>query len=84
MGLAPSCTRLSDTIAVVLGVVGVKLLIEDVVVVGPVASLAIIFVLFGIGIGISLIADARDPQAEEKRREREQSIPHVEGDAPAE
>src|ERR687896_1382915 len=36
---------LDETIAIVLGVVGVKLLIEDVVKIGPVASLAIVAVL---------------------------------------
>ena len=37
---------LDETIAIVLGLVGVKLLIEDLVKIGPVASLGIIAVLF--------------------------------------
>jgi len=76
-GLITRFRYLDQTIAVVLGTVGIKLLIEDLVKVGPVPSLAIIFVLFAAGIAASLFADARDPQAEEKRREREESIPHL-------
>ena len=54
-----------------LGLVGVKLLIEDLVQVGPVASLAVIVGLaFTIGIVLSLRADRRDPDAERKREER--------------
>jgi tellurite resistance protein TerC len=61
---------LDETIAVVLGLVGVKLLIEDLWKVGPVESLVVIAVAFTIGIYLSLRADRRDPQAEEHRRER--------------
>ncbi len=61
---------LDETIAVVLGLVGVKLLIEDLIKIGPVASLVLIFVAFAIGIGLSLRADRRDPDAEAKREER--------------
>jgi tellurite resistance protein TerC len=61
---------LDETIAVVLGLVGVKLLIEDLVKVGPVPSLAVIAVAFTIGIVLSVRADRRDPQAEEHREER--------------
>jgi tellurite resistance protein TerC len=61
---------LDETIAIVLGLVGVKLLIEDVVKVGPVASLAGIAVAFTIGIWLSVRADRNDPHAEEKREER--------------
>jgi tellurite resistance protein TerC len=61
---------LDETIAVVLGLVGVKLLIEDLVKVGPVASLAMIFVAFTVGIGLSLRADRRDPDSDRKREER--------------
>jgi tellurite resistance protein TerC len=61
---------LDETIAIVLGLVGVKLLIEDFVKIGPVASLAMIFVAFTVGIVLSLRADRRDPDAEEKREER--------------
>jgi hypothetical protein len=50
--------------------VGVKLLIEDVVKIGPVASLGIIAVSFTVGIIASLIADKNDPDSERKREER--------------
>ena len=43
-----------------LGLVGVKLLIEDIVKIGPVASLAGIAAAFTIGIGLSIRADRRD------------------------
>ena len=49
---------------------GVKLLIEDLVKIGPVPSLAVIAVAFAIGIGLSVRADSRDPDAEHKREER--------------
>ncbi len=65
---------LDETIAIVLGLVGVKLLIEDLVKIGPVVSLAIIAVAFTIGILLSVRADRRDPDAEEKRRERTESM----------
>ena len=65
---------LDETIAIVLGLVGVKLLIEDLVEIGPVVSLAIIAVAFTIGILLSIRADRRDPDAEEKRRERTESM----------
>src|SRR5918998_636502 len=65
---------LDETIAVVLGLVGVKLLIEDFVKVGPVESLVVIAVAFAIGIYLSLRADKRDPHAEEHRRERMQAL----------
>ncbi len=61
---------LDETIAVVLGLVGVKLLIEDIVEVGPVASLAVIAVAFTIGILLSIRADRRDPDSDRKREER--------------
>jgi tellurite resistance protein TerC len=65
---------LDETIAIVLGLVGVKLLIEDLVEIGPVVSLAIIAVAFTIGILLSIRADRRDPDAAEKRRERTESM----------
>jgi len=69
-GLIKRFRYLDETIAIVLGVVGVKLLIEDLVKIGPVASLAIIAVLFAGGIAASLVADSRDPDSERKREER--------------
>src|SRR5919206_205080 len=54
---------LDETIAVVLALVGVKLLIEDLVKVGPLVSLAAIAVAFTVGILLSIRADRRDPEA---------------------
>jgi tellurite resistance protein TerC len=65
---------LDETIAIVLGLVGVKLLIEDLVEIGPVVSLAIIAVAFTIGILLSIRADKHDPHAEERRKERTESM----------
>ena len=61
---------LDETIAIVLGLVGVKLLIEDVVKIGPVVSLLVIAVAFAVGIALSIRADRRDPDADRKREER--------------
>ena len=69
-GLIARFRYLDQTIAVVLGVVGIKLLIEDIVEVGPLASLGIIALLFAIGIVASLIGDRRDPDEDEHRAER--------------
>jgi tellurite resistance protein TerC len=65
---------LDETIAIVLGLVGVKLLIEDLVYVGPIASFAVIAVAFTIGIVASLVADRRDPDADRLREERVESV----------
>jgi tellurite resistance protein TerC len=65
---------LNETIAIVLGLVGVKLLIEDLVKVGPVASLAVIAAAFTIGIVLSILGDRRDPDAELHRRERAEAV----------
>lgn len=73
-GLIARFRYLDETIAIVLGVVGVKLLIEDLVKIGPVASLAIIAVLFAGGIIASILADRRDPDSERKRDERRASM----------
>ena len=69
-GLIARFRYLDETIAVVLGVVGVKLLIEDFVKIGPIVSLAIIAVLFTVGIVASLLADRNDPDSEAKQKER--------------
>ena len=71
---------LDETIAVVLGLVGVKLLIEDIVKIGPVPSLGMIAVAFAIGIGLSLRADSNDPDAEEKREERKEHMKETHAD----
>jgi tellurite resistance protein TerC len=65
---------LDETIAVVLGLVAVKLLIEDLVHIGPLASLAGIAAAFAIGIGLSLRGDRKDPDSEEKRDERMRTL----------
>src|SRR3954463_16593594 len=57
---------LSQTIAIVLAIVAVKLLIEDVVKIGPVVSLALVAGCFAVGIAASLAQDRRlaaDPTA---------------------
>jgi tellurite resistance protein TerC len=56
-GLMKRFRYLDETIAVVLGLVAVKLLIEDIVHISPQASLAGVAVAFAIGIGLSLRAD---------------------------
>jgi tellurite resistance protein TerC len=76
-GLIRRFRYLDETIAVVLALVAVKLLLEDVYKVGPVASLLMVAACFAVGIVASLIADARDPGAEAKREER------APGDPPA-
>ena len=65
---------LDETIAIVLGLVGVKLLIEDLVKIGPVASLAGIAAAFTIGIVLSIRGDRRDPDAAQHRRERTEAM----------
>src|SRR3954465_12422565 len=58
-GLARRFRYLDETIAVVLGIVGVKLLVEDLVKIGPLPSLAVIAAAFAAGITASLVADSR-------------------------
>jgi tellurite resistance protein TerC len=62
-GLIRRFRYLDETIAVVLGLVGVKLLVDDFVKVGPLASLAGIAVLFAAGIAASLVADRTERAA---------------------
>jgi tellurite resistance protein TerC len=59
---------LDETIAVVLGMVGLKLLIEDLYKVGPVLSLVLVLVAFAVGIGASVLGDRRDPEGAAARR----------------
>ena len=68
-GLIRRFRYLDETIAVVLALVAVKLLIEDVYKVGPVASLLRGRGVLRVGIVASLIADARDPEAEARRED---------------
>jgi tellurite resistance protein TerC len=63
---------LDQTIALVLALVGVKLLLEDVYKLGPIASLGVVFLCFAAGIAASVIADRRDPEG---RRAREANDP---------
>ena len=65
---------LDETIAIVLGLVGVKLLTEDLVYIGPLVSLAVIAVAFTIGIVASILADRRDPDSERKREQRMETM----------
>ena len=64
-GLMRRFRYLDETIAVVLGLVGVKLLIEDVVHVGPEASLGVVALAFTIGIVLSVRADRRLGEVED-------------------
>jgi tellurite resistance protein TerC len=73
-GLIRRFRYLDETIAIVLGIVAVKLLIEDLYKVGPVLTLAIVFIAFAIGIVASLIADRNDPDADAKREQRTESL----------
>ena len=69
-GLIKRFRYLDQTVAIVLAVVAVKLLVEDLYKVGPAASLALVAVVFAIGIVASVIADRRDPDAAEHQSER--------------
>ena len=59
-GLMRRFRYLDETIAFVLGLVAVKILVEDVVHVSPQASLAMVAASFAVGIGLSLWADKRE------------------------
>jgi tellurite resistance protein TerC len=59
-GLMRRFRYLDETIAVVLGLVGVKLLIEDAVHISPGASLGVVALSFTIGILLSVWADKRE------------------------
>jgi len=63
-GLVKRFRYLSQTIAVVLALVAVKLLIEDLVKIGPLVSLAIVAVAFAVGIWASIAADRREAAQE--------------------
>ena len=67
-GLIRRFRYLDETIACVLGIIGVKLLIEEWVHIGPVTNLALVALAFAIGIGASLIGDRRDPEGAARRR----------------
>jgi tellurite resistance protein TerC len=69
-GLIARFRYLDETIAVILGFVAVKLLIEDLVKIGPEVSLAIVAIAFAAGIVASMVADRGDPDSELRRAER--------------
>jgi tellurite resistance protein TerC len=73
-GLMRRFRYLDETIAVVLGLVALKLLTEDVYRLGPLPSLAVIALAFAVGTVASVVADRRDPHADERRAERERRI----------
>ncbi len=80
-GLIERFRYLDETIAVVLGIVAVKLLIEDLVMLGPGISLAMVAVAFTIGIVASMIVDRGDPDSELRRQERSGRL-HADGPTP--
>ncbi len=67
-GLIKRFRYLDETIAVVLGIIGVKLLIEEWVHIGPVQNLLLVATAFAVGIAASLIGDKRDPEGARRRR----------------
>ena len=80
-GLIARFRYLDETIAVVLGIVAVKLLVEDLVKIGPEVSLAIVAIAFTIGIVASMIVDRGDPDSELRRQERSGRL-HADGPTP--
>ncbi|HVE69338.1 MAG TPA: hypothetical protein VNB64_12225, partial [Solirubrobacteraceae bacterium] len=73
-GLIARFRYLDETIAVVLALVAVKLLIEDVVKIGPLVSLAGVAVAFTVGIVASVVADRRDPDIDATRAARGERV----------
>jgi tellurite resistance protein TerC len=75
-GLIRRFRYLDETIAMVLAIVAVKLLLEDVYKLSPLPSLAIVLMLLGGGIVVSILADRRDirsgrqPKGQEARQAR--------------
>jgi tellurite resistance protein TerC len=61
---------LDETIAVVLAIVAAKILLSDVVHVGPVVSLGLVLLCFAAGIAASVRGDRRDPEGARERRAR--------------
>jgi predicted tellurium resistance membrane protein TerC len=59
---------LDETIALVLALVAVKLLVEDLVHIGPLASLGLVLATFAVGVAASLAADRRDPAGAAERK----------------
>ena len=67
-GLIRRFRYLDETIAFVLGIIGVKLLVEEWIHIGPVTNLALVALAFAVGIAASLIGDRRDPEGAAERR----------------
>src|SRR3954453_20513654 len=76
-GLIRRFRYLDQTIAVVLAFIAAKLLLEPVVKIGPVASLAMVALAFAVGIGASLLGDRRDPEGAAERRARNGTPAHA-------
>ena len=77
-GLIERFRYLDETIAVILGLVAVKLLVEDLVKIGPEVSLAVVAIAFTVGIVASMIVDRTDPDSEQRRAERSGRL-HTDG-----
>jgi tellurite resistance protein TerC len=75
-GLIKRFRYLDETIAFVLALVAVKLLIEPLIKIGPLASLAMVAIAFIVGIAASLIADRRDPEGAAERRAEAEDPAH--------
>ena len=69
-GLIRRFRYLDETIAIILGLVALKLLTEDFLHITPVQSLIGVAVCFIVGITASIVADRRDPDSEQKLAER--------------
>jgi len=74
-GLIRRFRYLDETIAVVLGIIGVKLLVEQWVHIGPVQNLLLVAAAFAIGIAASLVGDRRDPEGAAERRDERPADP---------
>ncbi len=72
-GLIRRFRYLDETIAVVLGLIAVKLLTEDLVKIGPVLNLALVAFVFAVGIGASIARDRSDPEGAAERREAQRA-----------
>jgi tellurite resistance protein TerC len=71
-GLIRRFRYLNQTIAIVLAIVGIQLILQEahVVKLNEVTKLGIVALAFAVGIIASLVADKRDPRADEHREER--------------
>ena len=57
-----------------LAIVAIKLLIEDLVKIGPIVSLLLVLACFAVGIVASILADRRDPEGAQERREEREKV----------